>query len=190
MEKQSNMFVRNFFALNDFSKSSNGNYKVSGLLSTFDNAESNFNGYVYKAGCYNDFCQNYYGKNGKNIPLDVLHNVTDLSHLVGKVTEFTATNSEARIVAEVSRYALHFENIVGLIEDGILQGFSDMSFVNDAKYLDNGLLEVLSCSLFSVALVQNPAVVASSLVAANATKFNFETKTENETKPKNTLFGL
>ena len=186
MEKQQSNLISNFFAINDFSKAENGNYRVKGLLTTFDNPEANLNGYLYKAGCYDTFLKSYYQSNGKNIPLDILHNVTDLAHLVGKVTEFNVTKNEAQIVAEVSRYAIHFNSIVGLIEDGVLQGFSDMSFVNNGKYLDNGMLEVSECSLFSVALVQNPAVVASKLQLANATKFNFI----EEEIPHNTLFNL
>ena len=85
------IIARNFFAINDFSKSESGNYKVSGLLSIFDNEVENINGYVYHKGCYNNFCQNYYAANNKNIPLDILHNTSDIYHLAGKVTEFTAT---------------------------------------------------------------------------------------------------
>ena len=195
MEKQlqfdEKMIARNFFAINDFSKAENGNFKVSGLLSVFDSEEDNMNGYVYHAGCYNDFCKNYFEKNMKNIPLDILHNTMDIYHLAGKVTEFAVTNSEARIVAEVSRFTPLFENIVGLIEDEVLQGFSDMSFVNDG-YFDGtkNLFHVKQCSIFSVTLTQNPAVAKSQLKAMNATKFNFENiKTETEEK-KSTFFGL
>lgn len=183
------IIARNFFAINDFSKSESGNYKVSGLLSIFDNEDENFNGYVYHKGCYNNFCENYYAANKKNIPLDILHNTGDIYHLAGKVTEFNATENEVRIIAEVSRFTPLFENIVGLIEDGVLQGFSDMSFVNDGHYDDKtGLLHVTECSIFSVSLVQNPAVVKSQLQAMNATKFNF-TKKKEEAK-KSSFFGL
>ena len=183
------IIARNFFAINDFSKSENGNYKVSGLLSIFDNEVENINGYVYHKGCYNNFCQNYYAANNKNIPLDILHNTSDIYHLAGKVTEFTATENEVRIISEVSRFTPLFNNIVGLIEDGVLQGFSDMSFVNDGQFdPKTNLLHVKECSIFSVSLVQNPAVVKSQLQAMNATKFNFTKK--NEEVRKSSFFGL
>lgn len=182
------IIAQNFFALNDFSKLENGNYGVKGLLTILDNEEENLNGYVYHSGCYDAFCNNYYAKNNKNIPLDLLHNVTDISHLAGKVTEFNAVGGEVRIVAEVSKSAVLFNNIVGLIEDGVLQGFSDMSFVSDYDHdPKTNLLHVKECAIFSVALVQNPAVAKSTLEAMNATKFNFKKKEEVK---KSVFFGL
>ena len=187
MEKD-RIIAQNFFALNDFSKLENGNYGVKGLLTILDDEQSNMNGYVYHSGCYDAFCNMYYAKNNKSIPLDLLHNVTDISHLAGKVTEFTSAGNEVRIVAEVSKSAVLFNNIVGLIEDGVLQVFSDMSFVSDYEYdPKTNLLHVKECQIFSVALVQNPAVVKSTLEALNATKFNFERKKEPK---KSVFFGL
>ena len=63
-----------------------------------------------------------------------------------------------------------------------------MSFVSD-YYFDpeTNLLHVKECQIFSVALVQNPAVVKSTLEALNATKFNFERKKESK---KSVFFGL
>ena len=178
----------NFFAMNDFSKLENGNYGVKGLLTIFDNEVSNYNGYVYHSGCYDSFCKNYYEANKKNIPLDILHNTEDIHHLAGKVTEFSANENEVNIVAEVSKHAVLFNNIVGLIEDGILQGFSDLSFVSDYT-IDNttGLFHVKQCEIFSVALVQNPAVVKSTLEAINSTRFNFGNKKEEK---KSVFFGI
>ena len=75
MEKN-RIIAQNFFALNDFSKLENGNYGVKGLLTILDDEQSNLNGYVYHAGCYDAFCNMYYAKNNKSIPLDLLHSVT------------------------------------------------------------------------------------------------------------------
>lgn len=200
MEKQiqqqsdNKLIAQNFFAFNDFSKSENGNYKVSGLLSILDNEIENLNGYVYHSGCYNKFCKNYYEANGKNIPLDVLHNTWTLDHLAGKVTEFTAKDNEVRIVAEVSKSAIRYENIVGLIEDGVLQGFSDYSFIGKYDFdKEKELLHVYECFIQSVTLTTNPAVVKSQLETMNATKFNFNGKKkedEEETKNSIGIFGL
>lgn len=176
----------NFFALNDFSKLENGNYGVKGLLTTFDDEAANVNGYVYQSGCYDDFCRNYFQKNNKHIPLDLLHNTFEFNHLAGKITEFTSTENEVKIVAEVSKHAVLFNNIVGMIEDGVLQGFSDMSFVDKYKMSNSGLMYVERCSIISVALVPVPAVGASMLEAANGTKFNFKKSGEK----KSNFFGL
>lgn len=177
----------NFFALNDFSKMENGNFAVKGLLTTFDNEDSNANGFVYQAGCYDDFCKSYFKKNNKFISLDLLHNPYDISHIAEKVTEFNSTENEVSIVAEVSKSAVLFNNICGLIEDNVLQGFSDMSFVDKYQIAANGLIYVEKCSIVSVALVTMPAVGQSALEAMNGTKFNFQKfKKEN----KNTLFNL
>ena len=190
--------VRNFFAINDFKKTDSGNVVVSGLLTIFDNVTSNGNGLVYHAGCYDDFCKNYYQQNGKSIPLDLLHNPDNINHIAGKVTEFTVTNAEVKIVAEISKHAPLFENIVGLIEDGVLQGFSDMSYVDDGDYdRESGLFHVNKCSIISIALVPNPAVAKSQLVL-NSTKFTFgeekkneiEKEKENEAGKRSTFFGL
>ena len=183
------LMARNFFAINDFSKSENGNYKVSGLLTILDNEVENLNGYVYHSGCYDNFCKNYYQANNKNIPLDIFHNTWTLENLAGKVTEFMANKNEVRIVAEVSKYAVHFNSICGLIEDGILQGFSDMSYVLKHN-IDNktNLLHVYECAISSVTLTPNPAVVKSQLEAMNATKFYFGKKDEEE--KRNGIFGL
>ena len=191
--KDANPIARNFFAINDYSKSDNGNYKVSGLLTILDNEVENFNGYVYHSGCYDHFCKNYYQANSKNIPLDIFHNTWTLENLAGKVTEFISTKNEVRIVAEVSKHAIHFNSICGLIEDGILQGFSDMSHV--LKYdIDNktNLLHVYECAISSVTLTPNPAVVKSQLEAMNATKFTFAEKKDIENKKAGglSIFGL
>ena len=191
--KDANPIARNFFAINDYSKSDNGNYKVSGLLTILDNEVENFNGYVYHSGCYDNFCKNYYQANSKNIPLDIFHNTWTLENLAGKVTEFISTKNEVRIVAEVSKHAIHFNSICGLIEDGILQGFSDMSHVLNYD-IDNktNLLHVYECAISSVTLTPNPAVVKSQLEAMNATKFTFAEKKDIENKKAGglSIFGL
>jgi hypothetical protein len=191
------LMATNFFAINDFKKTENGNMKVSGLLTIFDNLTSNGNGLVYHAGCYDDFCKNYYQQNGKSIPLDLLHNTTDINHIAGKVTEFIVTNNEVRIVAEISKHAPLFENIVGMVEDGVLQGFSDMSYI-DNGYFDNEteLFHVNKCSIVSIALVPTPAVAKSQL-ALNSTKFTFGSENEKkendikeEAEKRSVFFGL
>lgn len=191
MEKkiENRLIPTNFFAINDFSKMENGNFQVKGLLSTFNDANANFNPYIYKSGCYDAFCKNYYEANKKNITVDVLHNTFDFAHLVGKITEFNSNETEASIVCEISKHAIYFNNVVGLIEDGILQGFSDMSYI-DKYYFDEESqnMVVEACSIVSVTLTPLPAVAKSQLQALNATKFNF-TKKKEEVK-KSSFFGL
>ena len=89
----------------------------------------------------------------------------------------------------IFKYAVHFNSICGLIEDGILQGFSDMSYVLKHN-IDNktNLLHVYECAISSVTLTPNPAVVKSQLEAMNATKFYFGKKEEEE--KRNGIFGL
>ncbi|HAT81199.1 MAG TPA: hypothetical protein DCS17_07385 [Flavobacterium sp.] len=183
--------AKNFFAFNDFSKLKNGNFGIKGLLTIFDNDTANENQYVYHNGCYDNFCKNYYEAKNKHIPLDLLHNVTDINHLIGKVTEFKLSENTAEIVGEISKWTPMFNNVVGLIEDQILQGFSDMSYITDGYWSENDLLHVTSCSIVSVALVPVPAVSESKLFAANGTKFNFEKQIEFESENKiKTIFGL
>jgi hypothetical protein len=104
--------------------------------------------------------------------------------------EFTADDNQATIICEISRHATLFNNIEGLIEDGILQGFSDTSYVTDG-YIDNekGLLFVNKCQILSVSLVQNPAVAVSNLTINNSTKFNFfKTKKDDKKGEKHNSF--
>ncbi|HOV88987.1 MAG TPA: HK97 family phage prohead protease [Candidatus Paceibacterota bacterium] len=188
--KENKIIVNNFFSFNGVKKSESGNLIVSGLLTKFNDEEANFNGYVYKSGCYNEFCENYFQKNNKNIPVELLHNSFDINHLCGKVIEFTADDNQATIICEISRHATLFNNIEGLIEDGILQGFSDTSYVTDG-YIDNekGLLFVNKCEILSVSLVQNPAVAGSNLTINNSTKFNFfKTKKDDKKGEKHNSF--
>lgn len=196
-EYKEKLMARNYFAFNDFSESEKGNFIVKGILTKFNDENANLNGYVYNRGCYNDFCKKYYEQKERNIPVDLLHNTMDINHLVGKVLEFHADDNQASIVVEISKYAILFNNVKGLIEEGILQGFSDYSYIEDGYY-DNqkNLLIVNKCNIVSVSLVPDPAVIDSNLIVTNATKFFFKEinkvkeDDEDKKKSKSFFFGL
>lgn len=167
-------------------KISDNGYYVSGVWKRFN--EVNENGYIYTENCFDDFINNYFVKYQKNVPLTILH-VPDAFHLAGVVNKIEKVKNELILRAKISKGAIYYEKFVQLIEDGVLQGFSDKGYALDYELTENGLL-IRQATLQHISLVDMPAMVDSEILA-NATDFkgfDFNKQNKTETKTKSKLF--
>lgn len=163
-------------------KISDNGYYVSGVWKRFN--EVNENGYIYAEDAFDDFISNYFVKYQKNVPLNIQHQ-KDLPHLAGAVLSIEKRKYELILHAMVSKGAIYYEKIVQLIEDGVLQGFSDEGAAYDYQQTENGLL-IRKATIERISLVDMPAM-GDSEILTNATDFkgfNFNKQDKNKTKNK------
>lgn len=149
----------------------------------------NENGESYAKDSYDKFINHYFVKNKLNVPINLMHG-SGFGDLAGKIVNMKKDPYGIFIQTLISRHAVHFENIKGLIDDGILQGFSDEGFATDFELIKNEKKEithvnVLEAMLTKVSLVDMPAEGSAQFQIANATKFiGFEDLNKKEEKSK------
>lgn len=158
-------------------------YKVSGYAMHFD--EPNYNGEIYNKTAFNKFINDYYIKNKKNMPLTIMHE-TGLNSLIGRIDTFEIFDDGVFINATISKSAPRFRNIVGLIEDGVLTGFSTEGFAFDYKELENGLTYINEAALTRISVVDQPADAQSDFEIKNTLFIGngFETQEPDEEENK------
>lgn len=158
-------------------------YKVSGYAMHFD--EPNYNGEIYNKTAFNKFINDYYIKNKKNMPLTIMHE-TGLNSLIGRIDTFEILDDGVFINATISKSAPRFRNIVGLIEDCVLTGFSTEGFAFDYKELENGLTYINEAALTRISVVDQPADAQSDFEIKNTLFIGngFETQKPDEEEDK------
>lgn len=158
-------------------------YKVSGYAMHFD--EPNYNGEIYNKTAFNKFINDYYIKNKKNMPLTIMHE-TGLNSLIGRIDTFEILDDGVFINATISKSAPRFRNIVGLIEDSVLTGFSTEGFAFDYKELENGLTYINEAALTRISVVDQPADAQSDFEIKNTLFIGngFETQEPDEEEDK------
>lgn len=158
-------------------------YKVSGYAMHFD--EPNYNGEIYNKTAFNKFINDYYIKNKKNMPLTIMHE-TGLNSLIGRIDTFEILDDGVFINATISKSAPRFRNIVGLIEDSVLTGFSTEGFAFDYKELENGLTYINEAALTRISVVDQPADAQSDFEIKNTLFIGngFETQKPDEEEDK------
>lgn len=123
-------------------------FEVRGTLTTFD--VENENGLVFTKASYDKFVDNYYERNGLNVPLVIYHNDFDPRFVVGIVRKMVKTDSGVEMVGYIPRSAYFYNLVKSQIEEGILQGFSNSGFIieghrddehGDALIIDEFALE-------------------------------------------------
>ncbi len=159
--------IKNTFRIENSKLNDNGDYVVSGYFKVWKNR--NFNGERYTTDAYDEFINSYFEKNEFNVPINLLHQ-KDIFHLVGKVDNMIKDDIGIYLDVIISKHAIYFEKVVGMIEDKILQGFSDEGFATNWDEDEDGVL-IRQAILERISLVDLPAEVDAKLEIENATKF-------------------
>ncbi len=120
----------------------------------------NENGYVFTENSFDKFLKDYYEDNSFNIPIDLLHNMSDIGHLVGKVMTLEKTTEGIYMTGWISPHSLNFSTVSNYMKEGIIQGVSTCGLVGDVDNDGN----ITSFHLLSISLVATPAETRSHLV--------------------------
>lgn len=136
--------------------------RLRGRLTTFDMV--NFNDMAFKLDSYDKFVDGYYQANGLNVPVCLQHDDTDVRNLCGIVEEMKKTEEGVDIVVYVPQGVYYYGLIKLLVDNGVLQGFSNCGAVMDAEINDEGSLIIKDFALLHVALVTTPADTGAKLV--------------------------
>lgn len=191
MEKK-RQFIQNFakFTANDGGGRINivtdneGNekgFEVSGKLTVFD--VRNLNGYKFTRKSYDKFVDEYYSRNGYNIPLNIKHVENDFQHVAGYVKSMEKTEDGVKMTAFVPRWVYAYNWIKNAINDGVLQGFSNAGAIVDAVYQEkDDTLVVNEFALLHVALVETPADIEAKFEIKNTAFSGFGEEKEEENK--------
>ncbi len=180
MEQKEIKILRNSFLIDRETKEVESGFRVSGYFKRWNTV--NFNKEMYDENSYDKFIEDYYVKNQLYVPLNVLHQ-GDLFHLAGKIIKMEKTKAGLWIEGEISKSAIYYSDIVAMIEDNILQGFSDEGWASEYEYreTENGdfYWYVQDAVLSQISLVSTPAEAEAKMIISNATKFvGFEKKEE------------
>lgn len=182
--------VRNQFLIEKIESEDKKPFIIGGYVRKF--GKVNENGEQFSNDAYDEFIEKYYEKNSLHIPVDVMHGGTILG-VCGKVVLLEKVKTVGVwCEIEISKNAIYFNNITGLINDGILQGLSDYGYATDYEYKYNNDGTFSHCiikkqNLLRISIVDAPAEGTAKLEVMNATKFkNFE-QTEKE---KSHFLGL
>ena len=165
--------------------------EVKGTVTSF--LDENFNEMKFDKKAYDKCISEYFEKNDLNIPIDLMH-VRDGFHLLGVCTKFKKTSSGVEIVTFIPKGIYFYGLVKTLIDNGILQGFSNMGFITDYSY-EEDIFIVEEFQLVSISLVDVPADVSGKFATQNTIFEGFEnqeSKTETKTETKNNLsiFGI
>lgn len=162
-------------------------FEVSGKVTQFD--ATNFNGLNFDKGSYDKCIANYFEKNNLNIPIDVMHQ-RGIEYLVGYAKTFVKREDCVEMTAFVPKGVHYYELVKTLIDNGILQGFSNLGFITDGKYdSETDSFIVKDFSLISVSLVDVPADTNGKFVG-NATDFRGFTEQEDLMRETDELLTL
>lgn len=121
--------------------------------------QGNENGYIYEPGAFDKFIELYYQNNGI-APLFCIQHLEDLDHIAGRVISLETDDKTGEVSGEawLSPNALHYDKILGLIEDKIFTHVSDCELLDDFKVEDDGhIIRITEASLIHVSLVTMPS---------------------------------
>lgn len=147
--------------------------EVYGTLTTFD--VRNENGGVFKKESYDKFVDEYFIANSLNVPLCLYHNDWDIRMVCGVVKSMTKTDSGVEMVGWIPKTAYFYNLIKSQIDNGILQGFSNVGGIMDGSYdPDTDTLNITDFALIHAALVPLPADTGATLRTVNTIFRGFE----------------
>lgn len=158
-------------------------FELRGTLTTFD--VENENGLVFTKASYDKFVDNYYERNGFNVPLVIYHNDEDPRFVVGIVKEMVKTENGVEMVGYVPRSAYFYNLIKAQVEEGILQGFSNAGFVVSGHRDDEhgDALVIDEFALIHASMVTIPADTSAKFKVENTAFSGFakeDTNVENK----------
>lgn len=139
----------------------------------------NENREMFDKKAIDDYLQNYFVKNKLNVPVTVLHR-DDIQHLAGRVLVVEVNSVGFYFVVYIPKTYMHYQHVLDLVKEGILQGFSKEGWADEYEYkYDNK-------GNFDYILILKLAFIALSLVSTPANGVSFEkikeTKIQNATK--------
>ena len=168
--------------LSTITKNDSDKEKLSGLLLygyEMKFGKKNENQEVYAPDSLTKYIENYFINNKLNIPVTILHK-DDIEHLAGRVLVVEVNSVGFYFVAYIPKTYVHYQQVIDLIKEGILQGFSKEGYGIDYEYRYNELGE------FDYILYKEVCFICLSIVATPANSLGFErvaqTKIENSTK--------
>lgn len=142
--------------------------EVRGYVTDFTSV--NANGQKFEKNSYDEWVNGYFEKNDLNIPIDLMH-VRDMQHLAGICKKFVKKSDGVEITAFIPKGVYFYNLIKLLIDNGVLQGFSNMGYMTDWDYdRQTDCYIVKGFALISISLVDVPADVSTKFIT-NSTKF-------------------
>lgn len=169
-------------------------FEVKGLLTTFNML--NENGMTFEKTSYDRAITDYFEANELNIPIDLMHNRNDVRHLAGVASKFVKKSNGIELTAFIPKGVYYYNLIKVLLDNGVLQGFSNLGALRDYEYNpDTEEVTVKDFFLISASLVDVPADVGGKFIE-NATQFDGFRKKEIEESDKKgitnqlDIFGL
>lgn len=129
----------------------------------------NENGEVYEKTAFDTFIQDYFVGNGLNLPVDIEHaGECSPEWLAGRVI-YAETNTQGfYFVAYIPRTYVHYDMVLNLLREGILQGFSKFGYATDYDFIYN------ADGTYSHMLIKEFKILAVSLVSTPANGIGFE----------------
>lgn len=135
---------------------------VKGYEMEWDKTNENFERYEKEA--FDKFIQEYFVDKGFNLPSDIEHaGDYNPEWIAGRVIYAEINSRGFYYVVYIPRTYMHYETVLNLLKEGILQGFSKMGYATDWKYVWNketGEFEyelIKEFKLLKVSLVTTPA---------------------------------
>jgi len=153
-------------------------FTLSGLLTRFDRV--NENDQQWQSTAYDEGLQHYFEKNNLFVPLDLQHE-RDIRSLAGRLESLEKTEEGILIEAYVPRGVYYYNLIKTLLDNHILQGFSNYGYVTRGHITDD-VLHVEGFQLISASLVDVPADTAARFIR-NGTALKGFPAPENENIP-------
>lgn len=116
---------------------------------------TNLNNESYAKDSYDDFINDYYVKNGYEIPFTVQHGQR-VEDIIGKVTKISKEDDGLHVTCLILKNLPIFETIKTLIDAKILRGVSDEGLAS-GDWSDDGVFYVKKAQILAVSLVTTPA---------------------------------
>lgn len=162
------------------------NFVVAGYFKKW--ANQNLNLERYESTAYDEFIEEYFVKNKLNVVVNLMHG-QDFEDLAGKIVLMEKNTVGIWVEVEISKHAINYANILGMIEEGILQGFSDEGYSTDydVKFDSDGNFShyvIKKANLLRVSLVDTPAEATAKFSIQNATNFEGFNNPKHEQKNK------
>lgn len=162
--------------------------EVKGYLTKF--GEANFNGQNFDRKSYDTCISEYFEKNQLNIPVDLMH-IRDAFHLAGVCKKFQKKSDGIEITAFIAKGVYFYNLIKILIENGVLQGFSNLGFITDYDWnRQTDELIVKAFQLISISLVDVPADTFGKFEVQNTIFEGFKNESLQEVKNELNIYGI
>ena len=135
-------------------------FTLSGLLTRFDSV--NENEQQWSSTAYDEGLEQYFEKNNLFVPLDLQHQ-RDVRALAGRLESLEKTKEGVLIEAYVPKGVYYYNLIKTLLDNHILQGFSNYGYVTRG-HIEDDILHVEGFQLISASLVDVPADTAAKFI--------------------------